>query len=79
MKKYQDYKKNKTKFIKYKIVVPTKKDKKELEDAFEHFHYSSDVDTDYIVVNQLIHEYLGLNNIIVDKKLFNKLRAKNKK
>jgi hypothetical protein len=88
MKKYDDYKSDKSKrdltkdelnkidWTKYKIIVPTEKDKKELETAFEHIHYS-DIDTDFITVNQLAHEYLNdeasegtHNNIIVDEKLF---------
>ena len=47
-----------------------------MEAAFEHIHYS-DIDTDFITVNQLAHEYLNdevaegtYNNIIVDEKLF---------
>jgi hypothetical protein len=88
MKKYDDYKTNKSErdltkeelnkidWTKYKIIVPTEKDKKDLEDAFEHIHYS-DIDTDFITVNQLAHEYLNdevaegtYNNIIVDETLF---------
>ena len=45
-------------------------------------HYS-DIDTDNVVVNQLAHEYLDdsvaegtHNNIIVDKELYEKLKAK---
>lgn len=67
---------NKIDWTKYKIIVPTEKDKKELEAAFEHIHYS-DINTDFITVNQLSHEYLNdevaegtHNNIIVDEKLF---------
>lgn len=94
MKKYDDYKEDKSrddltneelsevKWTRYKIIVPTEKDKKELEEAFEHFHYS-DIDSDFIAVNQLIHEYLTpertgddntKNNIIVDEELYNKLK-----
>jgi len=88
MKKYDDYKSdkserdltkeelNKIDWTKYKIIVPTEKDKKELEAAFKHIHYS-DIDTNFITVNQLAHEYLNneveegsYNNIIVDEKLF---------
>lgn len=37
MKKYQDYSDTKSvNWTKYKIIVPTEKDKKELEEAFEH-------------------------------------------
>lgn len=93
MKKYEDYQEDKTKddltdeewkklrWTKYKIVVPTQEDKKELEEAFEHLHYS-DIDTDYIAVNQLVHEYITPensgnpkvnNNIVVDEDLYNQL------
>lgn len=94
MKKYSDYQKDKSKndltkeelnkipWTKYKIIVPTKKDKKELEMAFEHIHYS-DIDTDNIIVNQLAHEYLNddiiegtYNNIIVDANLFKTIENK---
>ena len=68
-------------FTKYKIVVPSERDREELMEAFEHLHYT-DCDTDYVAVNQLIHEYLTpersgdprtKNNIIVDKELYDKL------
>lgn len=68
-------------WTKYKIVVPTEEDKKELEEAFEHLHHT-DCDTNYVTVNQLIHEYLTpeisgnpktKNNIIVDKDLYNNI------
>ena len=86
MKKYTDYNKDvfkidfkKVDFTKYKIIVPTEKDRDELLEAFEYFH-DSDFDTDYITVNQLAHEYLteerepgSKNNIIVDKGLYDKL------
>jgi len=69
------------KWVKYKIVVPTENDRKELMDAFRHIH-DSDIDTEYVAVNQLAHEYLSpdvtgdsrnINNIIIDKKLFEQL------
>ena len=79
MKKYSDYPENEWPGAKYKIIVPTEEDRQELMKGFEHFHYS-DVDTENIVVNQLIHEYLdeermegAKNNIIVDSVLYNKL------
>lgn len=82
MKRYQDYSDIKSvNWTKYKIVVPSEEDKKELEEAFEHFHYS-DIDTDNVTVNQLAHEYLTeertgdsrhKNNIIVDAKLYDSL------
>jgi len=73
MEKYDDRKIKDVTFTKYKIVVPTERDRNELIEAFEHIHYS-DIDTNYVAVNQLAHEYLTPNNIIVDKELYEKLR-----
>lgn len=85
MKRYEDYQDIKdVKWTKYKIVVPTEEDKSELEEAFEHFHYS-DIDTDNVAVNQLAHEYLTeertgdprhINNIIVDAKIYQELNER---
>jgi Fe-S-cluster formation regulator IscX/YfhJ len=67
-------------YTKYKIIVPTKEDYEELKEAFKYFHYS-DVDSSYIIVNQLIHEYLDIdegdeykNNIIINEKLYNAIK-----
>ncbi len=58
MKTYENFKNiQDVKWTKYKIIVPTEEDKQELLEAFEHLHYT-DCDTNYITVNQLIHEYL---------------------
>lgn len=85
MKRYDDYQKDKQKpcltqdeiknvdWTKYKIIVPSEKDRDELLSAFKHFHDSVDIDTDYVVVNQVSHEYVTGNNIIVDEKLYKKL------
>jgi hypothetical protein len=82
MKTYDDKPISEIKWTQYKIIVPTQEDKEELEKAFEHFHYS-DIDTNYVTVNQLAHEYLTpeisgnpetINNIIVDPELFKKLQ-----
>ena len=61
----------------FKIVVPTEKDKKDLQEAFEHIHYS-DIDTNFVPVNQLAHLYLdeAAYMIVVDEDLFNKLPKK---
>lgn len=82
MKRYDDFMEyTEDIYTKYKIVVPTEKDKEELEEAFEHLHYT-DCDTDYVTVNQLVHEYLTeertgnsltKNNIIVNKELYEKI------
>jgi hypothetical protein len=87
MKKYRDYQKDKSKpyltdgerklveWTKYKIVVPTEKDKEELMEAFKHFH-DEGFDSDFIPCNQLAHEYSEEgNNIIVDEDVFNKLNS----
>ena len=63
---------SKVKWAKYKIIVPTEQDKKELQGAFQHFH-NSNINTEYIAVNQLAHEYIKPGNIIIDKKLFNSI------
>ena len=81
MKRYEDYPNENWPWTKYKIIVPTEEDRDELLEAFEHIH-DSDVDTENIAVNQLIHEYLtpersGIpltkNNIIVNKELYEQL------
>lgn len=85
MEKYDDRKIKDVTFTKYKIVVPTERDRNELIEAFEHIHYS-DIDTNYVAVNQLSHEYLtpevtgderNINNIIVDEELYKKLKNRN--
>lgn len=69
---------------KYVIVVPSKEDKRELMEAFEHIHYSN-VDNDYVVVNQLIHEYMdssrsegAVNSIVVDPLVYEELNKQRK-
>lgn len=62
----------KIKFTKYKIIVPTKEDKHEIISAIKEFH-DSDFDSDLVTPNQLAHEYINGNNIIVDAELFYKL------
>ena len=61
-------------WTKYKIIVPTEEDKRVLEQAFEHIHYA-DVNTDYVPVNQLIHEYSDPtnNNIVVDETTYTEM------
>lgn len=82
MEQYNDKNINLIRWTNYKIIVPTEQDKKDLEEAFEHLHYT-DCDTNYVPVNQLIHEYLTpdktgdektRNNIIVNKELYEQLR-----
>ena len=89
MKKYEDFGYNnhnddisKVEWTKYKIVVPTKEDRQELLEAFEHIHGSDGIDTEYITVCQLAHEYEvkfpeennnWKGNVIINKKLYEKL------
>lgn len=77
---YRDFPDNikRVKFTKFKIVVPTKKDKKQLQAAFEYLHNQRTIDTDFIAVNQVVHEYdygepCKPDNIIVDKNLYKQL------
>lgn len=82
LKRYPKYKLDKdfpkSLFTKFKIVVPTKKDKNEIMAAMEYLH-DGDIDTQFVTVNQLVHEYDHgdpddkYSNIIVDEKLYNKI------
>lgn len=84
MRRYEDYKSDKdkldlsidelakVKWTKFKIVVPTENDKDELIEAIEHIHFA-EIDTDFVTVNQIAHEYLEGNNIIVSEDLFNQI------
>lgn len=83
MRRYEDKPIEEIEFVKYKIVVATEEDKKELEEAFEHLHYT-DCDTENIAVNQLIHEYLTpersgdssiKNNIVVNPHIYAQLNG----
>jgi len=89
MKRYQDYSKNpkaddltekelkKVRWTRFKIIVPTQTDKKELLEAFEHIHDSgpdNPIDLNFITVNQLAHAYHKEDKVIkVDKELFDTL------
>ena len=83
LKRYADFESiSQVDWTKYVIVVPTEKDREQLMEAFEHIHYS-DIDTDFVAVNQLAHEYLdesrnegSYNSIVVDPELY--LQAHNK-
>lgn len=83
MKRYEYYKNMvDVKWTKYKIVVPTEHDKEEVQKALEHCHDSKDIDTDFVTVNQLVHEYSHEDssdkfcNVIVDKKLYDQIVKK---
>ena len=81
LKKYPDNEDlSKVEWTKYKIIVPSEEDRQELMKAFEYFHYR-DVDSSFVAVNQLIHEYLdesrnegSRNNILVDPELYEKIK-----
>jgi hypothetical protein len=73
MKRYEDYKSiDDVVWTKFRIIVPTEEDKKELQEAFKHLHDAYNVDTNNISVNELIHQYLDDNGcyIIVNKELY---------
>lgn len=70
-------------WTKFKIVVPTLKDKKELEESLHYLH-NMNIDTNFITINQVVHRYLNedegyVNNIIVDGDLYNHLPEYKKK
>lgn len=72
-----DFDWTKFKWTQFKIVVPNKADEKELRDAFRHIH-DSNINTDYVTVNQLAHQYQkdpGCN-IVVDKDAYESLNKK---
>jgi hypothetical protein len=81
MRRYEDYidaSKNSdvsnVKWLKYKIIVPDEEEKAEFLEVCKHLH-DSDIDTDFVGVNQLVHEYVNEDtvNIVVDRRLYNKL------
>ena len=84
MKRYTDYQEDKTKdelteqqlvlvnWTKYKIIVPLNEDKVEIMKSFKHFH-DQWFDSNLITCNQLAHEYVNGDNIIVNEELFNKI------
>lgn len=55
------------KFFEYKIIVPDEKTKQEMMKVFKYIHDLSEIDTDYILVNQLVHEYQNGRNVEVSK------------
>jgi hypothetical protein len=83
LKRYDDYYLNgkiddDLRFSEYTIVVPTNRDRKELLEVSRYLHDLRCIDTEYIAVNQLVHEYEHktlYSNIIVDKELYKKLNS----
>jgi len=84
-KRMRRYRKNasdssKIPFVKFRIVVPTEEDRKQIQAALEYFHDNRHIDTDFIPVNQLAHAYLDkerepkyISPIIVDSDQFHHL------
>lgn len=86
MKKYKDFGYNsfkdsitKIKFTKFAIIVPSKKDKEEIQSCMEYLHNMKELDTEFVIVNQVVHEYNtgeDFSRIVVDKELYKKLKMK---
>jgi hypothetical protein len=88
MRKYSDYQDDKSrelltdnellqiKWTQFKIIVPTQEDKDELIEAFEFIH-DSDIDKEFVVINQLSGLYLEevSDNIIVNSDSFKLLNT----
>lgn len=83
MERYGEDDSKKVRFTEFKIVVPSTQDKEDLLEAFEHVH-NSNIDTDFVPVNQLAHVYLTpermgndevTNMIIVDPKSFDRVNS----
>lgn len=52
-----------------KIVVPTVRDKVQLLLALQYIHDASGIDSDYIAVNVLIHQYMRPDSIEVEAEI----------
>jgi hypothetical protein len=79
MKTYKKYeRKNKpVKYTEFVIVVPTQNDKNELLKGSKYIHNLRELNTEYIVINQLAHLYLEdtpFPEIVVDEEMFNAIR-----
>ena len=72
MKTYDNKEISSIDWTKFKIIVPREEDKQEIMDAMKYFH-DSDIDTNFVTVNQLAHEYLEGTNVLVAPVLFKKL------
>lgn len=61
------------------IVCKTEKDRAQIRAAMEYFHNMHETDTNFIVVNQLVHNYIhddasdGHSDVIVDKEVYKQL------
>ena len=66
---------DKVRWTEFRIVVPTEQDKLDLQAALEYLHNQKTTNTDFIVVNQLVHGYLPDDmSIIVDEDLSLRLK-----
>ena len=92
MKRYEDYGYGidgkpgtkdditKVKFTEFKIIVPNEAAKQEIMAAMEYFHDMREIDTEFITVNQLVHQYEHKDesdkhlNIIVNYDLFHEVQ-----
>lgn len=72
----------KVKFVKFRIVVPTEDDKRQLQACFEYIHDNPimDCEEDFIALNQVAHSYVDSTlepghpeMIVVNEKLYKKL------
>jgi hypothetical protein len=64
------------------IVCKTEKDRKQIRAAMQYFHDMKETDTGFIVVNQLVHNYLhddasdAHTDVIVDAPLYKRLKPR---
>lgn len=72
---------DKQKWIDFRIVVPDKNTKKQLQAAFEYLHDNRLIDTGFMAVNAVVHAYLdearekGTESpILVDRQLFTEIK-----
>lgn len=66
------------------IVCKSERDRKQIRAAMEYFHDMQETDTGFIVVNQLVHNYLhedesdSHTDVIVDSTLYKRLKPRKK-
>jgi hypothetical protein len=53
-----------------KIVVNSEHAKDQLIQAFKYLHYLREIDTNFLAVNVLVHQYLDPNSIVVEEDYF---------
>jgi hypothetical protein len=78
---YNEEDPSKVRFPRFRIVVASEWDKKQLQAAFEYFHDNESNDTDFVPVNCLAHSYLDderetgcIDTFIVDDDLYLRLQ-----